>query len=293
MNTAFLIIKPLGKTIFALLRLVRIGNVCMITAGVYLGAFLVQGHALDFFSPLLLKAASAEALLGAAGYVMNDLLDAPIDKVNRPSRPLVTGEITVLMAWVTFGVLLLGAVGLALSLTVSHQLIFLCTLCVLVAYNMWLSKLPLIGNLSISAVVALAIPYGALPFEWTPTIWIAAGFAFVTMLAREVVKDVEDVIGDRAGGANTLPVLIGTEASVHWVHVLSIIVVLGSVLPYLIFDFGGLYLILISVTDLILLLPISRTGNNSSSASFFSSSLKWAMLFGMVALSFANSVPTN
>lgn len=286
-------IKSFGKTTFALLRITRVGNVCMIAAGVFLGAFLVQGASFDWYSPSLLKAVAALSLLGAAGYVMNDLLDAQIDKINRPDRPLPSGDLHIQSAWILLVGLTSGAIGFSLTLPLPQQKVFLGILILLVAYNLKLSKWPLIGNLCISASVAGALLYGALPNEFNPAVWSAAFFAFTCTLAREIVKDVEDITGDQAGGANTLPVLIGVDASVRWVRALSVLIVLSSVLPYIAFGFGGLYLIIISVTDLLLLLPMSKIGNMSNSASDFSASLKWAMLFGMAALAFADSVPTN
>lgn len=286
-------IRSFGKSSFALMRIARIGNVCMIAAGVFLGAFLVQGASFDWYNSSLLKAVAALSLLGAAGYVMNDLLDAQIDQINRPDRPLPSGELNIQTAWIMLVGLTSGAIGFSLTLPLPQQKVFLSILILLVAYNLKLSKWPLVGNLCISVIVAGALLYGALPTEFNPALWTGAFFAFTCTLAREIVKDVEDITGDQAGGAFTLPVLIGVDASVRWVQAISVLIVLSSVLPYVAFSFGGLYLIIISVTDLLLLLPMSKIGTMSNSASFFSASLKWAMIFGLVALAFADSVPTN
>jgi geranylgeranylglycerol-phosphate geranylgeranyltransferase len=292
MKTTFSLIKSSGTVTFSFLKLIRIGNVVMMAAGVYLGAFLVQGPSINLLSPILLKASLVSALLGAAGYMMNDLLDVEADKINRPRRPLVSGAISISVGWGLFALFLLGAIIGSFGLTIAHQLIFVATLLLICLYNLWLSKLPLIGNLSIGVVVALTILFGALPFELTSTVWIAAGFAFLTTLSREIVKDVEDLEGDRVIGARTMPVLFGATPCVQMVQGISMLVVLASVLPYLTANFGGLYLIVISVTDLLLLLPMSRAGNIPDSAKYQSSSLKWAMLTGMIALAFSDSIPT-
>ena len=36
-------------------------------------------------------------------------------------------------------------------------------------------------------------------------------FAFVMTTAREIVKDIEDLKGDKSAGAKTLPILIGEK----------------------------------------------------------------------------------
>src|SRR5690606_4502511 len=43
--------------------------------------------------------------------------------------------------------------------------------------------------------------------------WIYASFAFVTTLAREIVKDLEDREGDEATGCRTLPIVFGSNSA--------------------------------------------------------------------------------
>jgi len=281
------------KSIIALFRLMRIGNVVIVAASVFLGAYIVQGSALNMLSPNMLRAAISLALLAAAGYVMNDMLDLESDRVNRPTRPLVVGTLSLSASRVIFVGLVLLSLGLVTTLTSSHQTIFALIAVVLVAYNVLLSKLPLVGNLSVGLIVALSIPYGALPFGFTPTIWIAAGFAFATTLARELIKDVDDMEGDLKVSSRSLPIVIGAKPTVMLVQGLSLTVVLFSVLPYLFANFGGLYLIMIGVTDILLILPMARKADGRIAASSMSSSLKWAMLTGMVALACAESIPSH
>ena len=130
-------------------------------------------------------------------------------------------------------------------------------------------------------------------FQLTPTVWIAAVFAFLTTFAREISKDIEDVLGDGARGEHSIPVLLGIQKSSYIVRSITLFIVIFSVLPFLVYSFGGLYLLMMSVTNLFLLLPMSMPYGAGREASITSSTLKWAMMCGMVALAFSESIPLS
>jgi 4-hydroxybenzoate polyprenyltransferase len=50
-------------------------------------------------------------------------------------------------------------------------------------------------------------------------------FAFITTLLREIVKDIEDVEGDRAYGCNTLPIALGIDSAKN----IAIIIILATI----------------------------------------------------------------
>ena len=69
----------------------------------------------------------------------------------------------------------------------------------------------LIGNVSISLMVAAVILYGAATVDSiTRLSFLVAGVVFFTNLAREIVKDCQDMLAD-AGERYTLPMKIGLE----------------------------------------------------------------------------------
>src|SRR5690606_24063677 len=78
------------------------------------------------------------------------------------------------------------------------------------AYSAQLKKSAGWGNLAVAVVLSLAILYGGLAVAAVPgAAWLGAAFAFLTTLAREIAKDLEDAAGDAAGGARTLPIRWG------------------------------------------------------------------------------------
>ena len=207
------------RRISTLGRLVRPLNVVMFFAGVALGGLLAAGT--DAFSGAegraLAFAMLSAALIGAGANAINDVFDLAIDRVNRPSRPLPSGELTVGAArsvWAAG-----SALGLGLGALVSwaHLAIAAGSVALLYGYSARLKRLPLAGNVAVALVLGLAILYGGLAVgPATGALWLGAAFAFGSTLAREIAKDLEDVAGDAADGARTLPIVLGERAAV-WI----------------------------------------------------------------------------
>jgi 4-hydroxybenzoate polyprenyltransferase len=83
-------------------------------------------------------------------------------------------------------------------------------------YSRYFKKMVLLGNVAVSCFCA-----GAVLMFWYPGIviedkasFIAFGiFAFLLTMVREIVKDLEDVEGDRSVGDRTLPIVYGITAA--------------------------------------------------------------------------------
>src|SRR5690606_18086064 len=101
-----------------------------------------------------------------------------------------------------------------------------------------------IGNLLISFLVAMSLIVVGL-FDLLPAINTEnqtsqsavfkivlhyALFAFSINLIREIVKDLQDINGDKKGGMNTLAIALGRKRTVNIVFVLGVFLVLGIVL---------------------------------------------------------------
>lgn len=179
------------------------------------------------------------ALLNAASNVLNQITDLVNDRINKPDRPLCTGEVSEREAWVLTIVLyvlamvptwwvvvppvpgFLARAGAPLS---SHEcfLLYLGGLLFTLVYS-----LPAFGRtkrFGIWANVTIAIPRGCLlkvagwtmvasATCWEP--WII-GFLFALFLVGAAsTKDFSDVVGDRAAGCQTLPILHGNRKAVR------------------------------------------------------------------------------
>src|SRR3954469_12023642 len=167
---------------------------------------------------------SSSVLIAAAGYIINDYFDLNIDLINKPDKLVVDKIIT--RRWVIFWHLVFSITGIMLGFYIDWKTNvrflgfanFTCTV-LLFVYSISLKKKLLSGNIVISVLTAWVIlvvgwcetsnllqPHhiGSFTEKITRISFLYAGFAFVISLIREVVKDIEDIEGDRRYGCNTM-----------------------------------------------------------------------------------------
>ena len=286
-----LLLRRLG----GIVRLLRPANVVMFLAGVVLGGWLVAGP--DAFSGAaggrLLLAAVSAALIGSGANALNDVFDLEIDRINRPRRPLPSGAVTPEAARAVWGVATAGGVALGGLLSGWHLGLAVVTAGLLYLYDARLKGTVGWGNGVVALAVALAVVYGGwavgAPREVSGAALVGAAFAFLTTLAREVVKDVEDAPGDAALGVRTLATVYGSRrATTVALGVLGVTLFLTP-FPYLMLGYGGLYLFAICLADVLLLRAayVLRLPNLEAMAGRASALLKVAMVVGMGALALA------
>ena len=101
------------------------------------------------------------------------------------------------------------------------------------------------GNFAISVMVGAVILYGASSVGnfWTDLVWWTAGVVFFANLAREIIKDCQDMEAD-SDSRQTLPMKIGKENSRMVAYVLTLIGIVFLYIPYWQgpFLFGQLFL---------------------------------------------------
>jgi geranylgeranylglycerol-phosphate geranylgeranyltransferase len=267
-------------SLFALARPLN----CLITAlSVGVGA-LTSASALVSL-PLLLAALSA-ALVTGAGNAFNDAIDIDIDRINRPDRPLPAGRLTRRTAFVE--TLLLGLAGLLLAALISpfHLAVAGGVIGLLITYSIYLKNSVLWGNIAIGIVAAAAFPYGALAVAETGRSWIPAGFALLFHLGREIVKDIEDVEGDRSLGLRTLPLRWGCRTAARVAYVIYLFLIIFTLLPWIAGIYGSLYLGAVLLVDLLLLFALFRLHRQHAALSDDSLGrlLKAGMFLGLAAI---------
>ncbi len=278
------------RRVWMFLRVLRPVNVLMIMVGVALGGVLsgsvgaLQGAA----GERLLWAAFSAALIGGAANSLNDVLDLEIDRINRPERPLPSGLVSVTTARLVWGLGTVAGVALAAFLSLTHLALALGAVGLLVVYNVSLKRALLLGNLVVAFVIGLAIVYGGWAVGPLGPALVGASFAFLTTLAREIVKDIEDAAGDAVAGARTLPLVYGIPVAVRATIGVLFVTLLLTPLPFFLLNYRGLFLLLILVAAALLLyvLWIFLGPRPEARARQASHLLKAVMVAGMAALAF-------
>jgi len=199
-------------------------------------------------------------LITAAGNVINDYHDADIDAINRPDRPIPSGLITQWESLIYSAFLfLLGNIIAVFYAPPSLILIAAVNTVLLWFYASHLKVMPLLGNLTVSYLAASIFLFGGALEGWTGVYanFPVAGATFFVMLARELIKDGEDMPGDTAQGARTLPIVYGLHSSVI---IAGGSAVLGVVITlFLTIRWGIVYLAGIIPVDIIILIGALQT----------------------------------
>ena len=276
-------ISPFQKGM-ALLDITRPIN-CVITfLSVLLGGWL---GTLTVSHNLLLAALSA-TLITAGGNVLNDVCGITEDRINKPHRPLPSCKLSQSFA-IAFTVLLLF-LGLAIGLTLPTlaSLIALTAIIGLVTYNLWLKRVPLIGNLLVSALGGLAFLYGGFAVQThLPARWPAL-FATLFHFGREILKDLEDIPGDQALTGSTIPLSWGKQTARLLITFTFCLLVLLTPLPAIVDIYGHVYFVLVCLLNILLIYVLIRLfkADTSQTLTHLNHVLKAGMLLGLCAFFF-------
>jgi geranylgeranylglycerol-phosphate geranylgeranyltransferase len=231
------------KVILAYIRLMRPLNLLLGALGI-----LVCGALMESFPDglqVLLVIGIVWAYTGG-GNAFNDYCDFEIDRVNRPCRPLPQGLISRSAALI-FAVILFSF-GSLLALPVLNlklALLLVTTLWLLIGYSLYLKPTPFWGNLVVSLVLGVTFLFAAEVFGDIRRGLVPFGLAFGFTLVRELIKDMQDIEGDRLLGARTLPLAYGVafsrKVTVFWL----IVLMLAAPLPFFLGVYGIFYLIIL------------------------------------------------
>lgn len=236
----------LGPGLGGAIRLIRPVN-CLLTMGsVVVGA--LTAHVPAWRQDVAI-AAIAAALITGAGNAINDLRDIEEDRINRPDRPLPSGDISTTTAWLM--ALLLVLIGLSLAWWVSNVTGGIATAVAvgLVAYSWGLKRQGPAGNLLVATMAAGTFPYGALTGGDLGRSWIPALFALIYHLGREIVKGMEDQAGDERRGIRTIALRWGSVVAGRAAAACLSVVGLLALIPWI----AGLYGIAYGLPVLVLI----------------------------------------
>jgi 4-hydroxybenzoate polyprenyltransferase len=154
-------------------------------------------------------------------------------------------------------------------------------------YSFKLKKMVLWGNLVVSFSTAMAFVYGGLAVDLVNGTWFAAGFAFLFHLGREIIKDMQDVRGDKTYGAITFPVKYGFNSALALTSLVFALLVILTIIPYILNIYGLKYffVVLIGIYPvLILVLYKSWKKPDPDNLGLMSNILKADMLIGLLAI---------
>lgn len=185
--------------------------------------------------------------LTGSAFVVNDVLDIEIDRINAPHRPLITGEMSEKAA-IYYGILL-AILGLSFSVLLSlHALAFaLFAYFLSLLYNLFAKKTGFIGNVLVSLAISTTIPFGAIIMKEINNqfVWLIALLMFLSNTGREITKGIADAAGDRMKKIRSVALVYGPHYAAK----------LAAVFYVLISIIGPVFFHMIEVSNLSLLIP--------------------------------------
>ena len=266
----------------ALFELLRPLNGLMAAVAVLVGAFVSRSP--THWGPALAGAAAAFAAAGAANS-LNDSLDAVPDSINRPGRPVPSGRLSAVAARWVAGVFAAAAISRAAAVGTGGIALVFAWLVLMAFYSAAWKGVPLLGNVAVALVASTPFLMGGLSQGNYLSAGVPCGLAFLIHLAREMVKDVEDLKGDEAAGTRTFAVRRGAGAALLVARGVLVVLIGLAALPFAFRVYGWGYAACVVVIDIVLLrlLVSMKAGSEVTGPRRPSSVLKGVMALGLIA----------
>ena len=199
-------------------------------------------------------------LIAASGYIVNDIYDYNLDQINKPEK-VVLGKFLksrdAIIIYMMFNCLAI-VLSIFLCMKIEQEiyiLVFLLIIYCLWLYSKKLKKYKTIGNILIAFFISLSILNVPLfsyknilsddRFFVFLIISIFSVLALLINVKREIIKDIEDIEGDKIHKVKSLPIIFGTKKSK------LVTIIIGIILMFAI-SFLITFQILILRSDLLL-----------------------------------------
>jgi len=312
------------KLFIAWMKLIRLPNIIILAAIIILlhvGVYIPFYASLNVASPLsgwvFVVFVLSVSMIASGGNIINDYFDYQIDLINKPDKLVIEKVIPKKAAM--SGYLFLTIVGIIGGFITGWLLgvfkigfFFGFGALILYSYSETFKRKLLIGNLIIALLgflfilllwiiefFALRNSAGSFVVVYPSFLKINilmggyALFAFLTTLIREIIKDIEDVEGDKVNGCQTLPIstgLLTTRLIVNGLIVLTIIILIICQYLCWINDLKVLSVFIAPAIQLQLVLLLIRFYKAESKADYHaaSTSMKWIMVAGILGIQLIN-----
>jgi 4-hydroxybenzoate polyprenyltransferase len=202
------------------------------------------------------------SVLNAASNALNQIYDLEIDRINKPSRPLPSGRLSLSGAWAFTLVNYVLALVLAWFVEPGgrHECFWIVVVATII--TVLYSAPPFrTKRLGIWANITIAVPRGVLlkvaGWSAVKTIvgtepWFIGAIFGLFLLGASTTKDFADMEGDARGGCRTLPIIYGVRRAAWLISP-------SFVIPFIMIAIGTWLRILTGTPALLYLLSIVMT----------------------------------
>lgn len=235
--------KLLLLKVLSLFSVVRGYNILVIALAQYLASIYILAPELPVRSVVLdlnlFVIVLASALVIAGGYIINNFYDAEKDLINKPRKSMLDRLVSQRFKLTTYFVLNFIAVFAASYVSFKAVFFFSSYIFGIWIYSHKLKRIPFLGNF-ISATLAITPFFVVFVYykNIQAVIFVHAVFLFLLILAREIVKDLENISGDLAQNYRTIPIIYGSRTAKLLISFLIFLTLVPSLLLIFKFDVG-------------------------------------------------------
>jgi 4-hydroxybenzoate polyprenyltransferase len=237
---------------------VRGYNILVITLAQYLASIYILSSDIPLrevvFDLNLFLIVTASALTIASGYIINNFYDAEKDLINKPTKSMLDRLVSQRFKLTTYFILNFLAVFVASYISFKAVLFFSAYIFGIWFYSHKLKRIPFVGNL-VSSTLAIAPFFVVFVYyqNFKTVIFVHALFLFLLILAREMIKDLENMAGDMAQNYRTIPIIYGPKVSKSIITFLIVLTLVPALLLIKTFDVGHMYFYFMACIGLLVL----------------------------------------
>lgn len=253
---------------FSLFSVIRVYNIIVIVIAQYLTSIFILGHQKDtlevILDPYLFVIILCSSIAISSGYIINNFYDYEKDIINRPIRSSIDKSIRKRTKLRLYFALNFLCLCLSLLISIRAASFFLVYIFALWLYSHKLKKIVIIGN--ICSTILTITPFFAIFLYYKNfelIIFIYALFLFFIILAKDIIKDLENLKGDFTLNYQTIAVVYGENFSKVAISIIILISYINVINLILNFDIGLMfyyyYLCLFILAYILFILWKSRT----------------------------------
>lgn len=219
----------------------------------------------------------------ASSFALNDYLDYEVDLANkRTDRPLVRGDLK--RGHALFLSILLAPFGFLSAYLISPQALTFALMITILGYvyDLKLKETGLMGNIYIAFTMCAPFLFGGIiSCGINIQITFLSILAFLSGLGREVMKGIEDVVGDSLRNVRSVARVKGVEFAYKMSAFLITLAVILSPLPLLHYGLSPYYIIPVAIADVLFVDTVIKLLRHEEVKELRKKTLI-AMLFGLL-----------
>lgn len=284
----------LAKKVFSLLSIIRGYNIFVLVVALYLSSIFIfsetQAAKQTLLDLHLHYLVFATVCVVASGYIINDFYDKKIDQINRPIKSSLDNYVKQETKLTIY--FILNFLGFCFGWLVSWRaaLFFSSYIFGIWIYSHKIKKLPILGVILVTILTILPFFSVFIHYKnFSTVIFIHAFFLFFLIMARELIKDLENMKGAIANNYNTFSVAYGERKTKRFIVLLLFLTLIPVVI---LFKYPAFYYMeyYFYITGLVLVFIgfYLRKANTTNQYRLLHNVLKILLLIGVFSLLFIN-----